>query len=374
MELRPHSDPASVAMRLLSLGTILVGLAGELAYAQTVGAWGQCGGQGWTGGTSCISGYTCVFSNAWYSQCLPGSASTPSSTSSTKPSSTSTSKTSSASGVINTSFPRATYREITNFGSNPTSVRAWLYVPQNLVANPPIVVGIHWCHGDANAFYTGTNFKALADQKGFIMIYPQTINSDGCWDVHSDATLTHNAGGDSLGIVSAVRWTITNFGANTSKIFAVGTSSGAMMTNVLIGAYPDIFAAGSANAGVPFACFKGADSWNSACAAGTNIKTAAQWGDLVRAAYPGYTGPRPRMQFWHGTSDQVLNYNNFGEEVKQWTNVWGVSTTPTNTVQNYAVSGWTRYDYGPNVMGISAAGVPHDIQLQSAQVLAWFGL
>lgn len=32
--------------------------------------YGQCGGQGWTGPTTCASG-TCKVSNAWYSQCLP---------------------------------------------------------------------------------------------------------------------------------------------------------------------------------------------------------------------------------------------------------------------------------------------------------------
>jgi hypothetical protein len=32
--------------------------------------WGQCAGMGWTGCTSCISGTTCTYSNAWYSQCL----------------------------------------------------------------------------------------------------------------------------------------------------------------------------------------------------------------------------------------------------------------------------------------------------------------
>ncbi|KAK3495756.1 glycosyl hydrolase family 61-domain-containing protein [Neurospora crassa] len=32
--------------------------------------YGQCGGKGWTGPTSCASG-TCKFSNDWYSQCLP---------------------------------------------------------------------------------------------------------------------------------------------------------------------------------------------------------------------------------------------------------------------------------------------------------------
>jgi acetylxylan esterase len=108
--------------------------------------------------------------------------------------------------------------------------------------------------------------------------------------------------------------------------------------------------------------------------AGTIIKTAEEWGDLVRAAYPGYSGPRPKMQFWHGTADELLSYNNFNEQVKQWTNVMGVTTDPTNIVNDYAVTGWTRYDYGPKVMGISAAGVTHDIKFQSAQVIDWFGI
>ncbi|GJJ08418.1 hypothetical protein Clacol_002634 [Clathrus columnatus] len=37
-------------------------------------AWGQCGGQGWSGSTTCTSGYVCTYSNPYYSQCLPGTA------------------------------------------------------------------------------------------------------------------------------------------------------------------------------------------------------------------------------------------------------------------------------------------------------------
>ncbi|KAK7038104.1 glucanase [Favolaschia claudopus] len=33
--------------------------------------WGQCGGQGWTGATTCASGSVCTVSNPYYSQCLP---------------------------------------------------------------------------------------------------------------------------------------------------------------------------------------------------------------------------------------------------------------------------------------------------------------
>jgi cellulose 1,4-beta-cellobiosidase len=32
--------------------------------------WAQCGGQGWTGATTCVSPYTCTKLNDWYFQCL----------------------------------------------------------------------------------------------------------------------------------------------------------------------------------------------------------------------------------------------------------------------------------------------------------------
>jgi hypothetical protein len=35
-----------------------------------VAKWGQCGGIGYSGSTACVSGSTCTYSNAWYSQCL----------------------------------------------------------------------------------------------------------------------------------------------------------------------------------------------------------------------------------------------------------------------------------------------------------------
>jgi len=46
-----------------------------LASAQQP-VWAQCGGIEWTGGTTCVSGSTCTFSSAYYSQCIPGTATT----------------------------------------------------------------------------------------------------------------------------------------------------------------------------------------------------------------------------------------------------------------------------------------------------------
>ncbi|KAJ1301611.1 hypothetical protein OPQ81_008859 [Rhizoctonia solani] len=36
----------------------------------TVPKWGQCGGSGYTGPTTCVAGTTCTYSNQYYSQCL----------------------------------------------------------------------------------------------------------------------------------------------------------------------------------------------------------------------------------------------------------------------------------------------------------------
>jgi hypothetical protein len=49
---------------------VALGLLGQVS-AQAA-PWGQCGGNGWTGPTTCQSGSTCTYSNDWYSQCIPG--------------------------------------------------------------------------------------------------------------------------------------------------------------------------------------------------------------------------------------------------------------------------------------------------------------
>jgi len=284
-----------------------------------------------------------------------------------------------AATVVSVASPAqaATLTEVTSFGANPGNLRMYLYVPDTVGPRPGLLVAVHYCTGSGPAFYSGTDFARLADRYGFIVVYPSVTASDGCFDVASTATLTHNGGGDSLSIVSMVRYAQQRYNADPERTFATGLSSGAMMTNVLLGAYPDVFRAGAAFAGVPFGCFAGPGRWNSACAQGQLVRTPQQWGDLVRQAYPGYTGPRPRMQLWHGTADETLSYTNFGEEIKQWTNVHGLGQTPTSTDTPQA--GWTRTRYATSagrvmVEAVSMAGTPHNLPVQAASAIAFFGL
>ncbi|KAF8657151.1 hypothetical protein AX16_002265 [Volvariella volvacea WC 439] len=72
-------------MRSLFSGLVLSSLFLSAAAQQS--AYGQCGGSGWTGPTTCVSGYVCQYQNEWYSQCVPGSATTnpPSTTTTSNP-------------------------------------------------------------------------------------------------------------------------------------------------------------------------------------------------------------------------------------------------------------------------------------------------
>lgn len=124
-------------------------------------------------------------------------------------------------------------QQVSSFGSNPTGAGMFVYKPARLASPTPLIVAIHYCGGSAQAFFTGTQFANLADTHGFIVVYPNTPpQNDACWDVHSNATLTHNAGGDSLGIASMIKYAISTYGANPNQVFLVGSSSGAMMTCV----------------------------------------------------------------------------------------------------------------------------------------------
>ncbi|QSZ35586.1 hypothetical protein DSL72_008456 [Monilinia vaccinii-corymbosi] len=85
---------------------IITSCAVALARGQATG-WGQCGGKGWTGATTCVSGFTCIYQNDWYSQCVPGSASTTMRTT-TKTKSCTKTKTSTTSTPNPTSAPTST--------------------------------------------------------------------------------------------------------------------------------------------------------------------------------------------------------------------------------------------------------------------------
>ncbi|GLY38518.1 beta-xylanase [Amycolatopsis sp. NBRC 101858] len=277
----------------------------------------------------------------------------------------------------------ATLTRVTGFGTNPSNLNMYTYVPDHVAARPALLVALHYCTGSASAVFNGyaRDYVTAADQYGYVIVFPEATRSGQCFDVSSPQALTRGGGSDPVGILSMVGYAKQHYNVDPGRVFVTGFSSGAMMTNVLAAEYPDVFAAGSAFMGVPAGCFATTDgsSWNSQCSGGQLVKTAQQWGDQARQMSGGQAGPYPRMQLWHGTADDTLRYPNFGEEIKQWTNLRGVSQTPSSS--DAPQSGWTRTRYGATgtqapVEGISVQGAGHALPQNGmvAYAIAFLGL
>jgi hypothetical protein len=86
---------------------------------------------------------------------------------------------------------------------------------------------------------------------------------------------------------------------------------------------------------------------------------------------------RPRIQLWHGTADMTINYNNMGEAIKEWTNVLGLSATPTT--MDTPMSGYTRELWDdacglPVVEAWTQMGGGHTTPVDANAVIHYFAL
>ncbi|MBG6103260.1 PHB depolymerase family esterase [Micromonospora vinacea] len=279
----------------------------------------------------------------------------------------------------------ASLTEVTSFGDNPGRMRMHVYVPDNRPARPAVVVAMHGCGGSGPGFYSGSEFASQADRYGYIVIYPSATQQAGfgnCFDTWSDAAKRRGGGSDPVSIISMIRYVQQQYAADPDRVYATGSSSGGMMTNHMLALYPDVFKAGAAFMGVPFNCFANAADYppgSSQCTGGNMNRTPQQWGDAVRQAYPGYSGPRPRVQLWHGTNDTLVPYSLLQEAIEQWTNVFGLSQTPTSTDTPQA--NWNRRRYADSggtvqVEAYSIQGAGHSLPSggMAASAIAFFGL
>ncbi|PSN67304.1 acetylxylan esteras-like protein 1 precursor [Corynespora cassiicola Philippines] len=268
--------------------------------------------------------------------------------------------------------------QVPNYGGNARAKPGmWVYKPDTIKSSA-LVVAIHSCQSSAQAYFQNAKipWKQGSDRKGYVTVWPSSTTE--CWDVSSRASLTHDGGGDSNAIANMIKYAIANYNIDPTKVFVTGGSSGAMMSNVLASTYPDLLTAVSLYSGVPAGCFVSssnqAAAWNNTCSSGASTASAQAWGDVVRNMYPGYNGTRPRMQIWHGSTDATLAPRNYDETIKQWTNVFGVSTTPTKSSKDTPERNYRTDDFGGSVQGIWAQGVGHSVPSHLDVSEAWFGL
>lgn len=264
-----------------------------------------------------------------------------------------------------TAAAAATLTQVTSFGSNPGNLAMYEYAPAGLPAGAPVVVALHGCGQSASDYFTHSGWQKYADLWGFALVFPQTSASNNALSCFSwfDPAKDGRGKGEAASVVSMVSHAVAQYASDSRRVYVTGLSAGGGMTADLLADYPDVFAGGSVDSGLPAQCAT-SQTAASTCQYGSLNLTPAQLGDKVRASYPGYTGPWPRVAIWQGASDYTVYPVNATELRDQWTNVWGIGQTASSTQSLPGGTTLSVYDDAsgaPAVQLYQIAGMGHGL-------------
>jgi len=205
--------------------------------------------------------------------------------------------------------------------SNRAGVRAYkLYVPAKMPDAPrAMLVMLHGCTQSADDFAAGTQMNRLADEHGFLVVYPEQAaqaNVSRCWNWFQPQDQQRDAGEPSL-IAGIVQRVAQAHGADPRRVFVAGLSAGAAMALVLGETYPDLFAGVGVHSGLPYGSAHDIASALAAMKGGRSGMTALH-------GLPGASAP-PRRQathavpviVFHGDRDHTVQQNNAALIVRQ---------------------------------------------------------
>ena len=212
---------------------------------------------------------------------------------------------------------------VTREFGNHAGRRAYkLYVPKHEPGSPmPMVVMLHGCTQSAEDFAAGTRMNRLAEEHGFLVVYPEQAahaNVSRCWNWFQSQDQVRDSGEPSM-IAGIVRDVARQHEVDPRRIFVAGLSAGAAMAVIMGETYPELFAAVGVHSGLPYGSAHDIPSALAAMKGGRSGSGGA--GRTPHAAKTRRKKPAqavPTIVF-HGDRDHTVQHSNAAEIIRQAT-------------------------------------------------------
>lgn len=144
------------------------------------------------------------------------------------------------SGAHASAVPAGDFPDGLNFGGLQRNYL--VHVPPGIEQPTGLVINLHGAGMTAGAQAAMTNYNAVADQHGFVVVYPEGV--DLSWADGRGASVPDRQGVDDVGFLVALADRLTqDFGIDPGHVFATGMSAGAFMANRLACSRADVVSA-----------------------------------------------------------------------------------------------------------------------------------
>ena len=221
-----------------------------------------------------------------------------------------------------------------------------LYLPGRYAAAKqwPLLVMLHGCKQDPVTFSSGTRMNQLADQQGFLVLYPEQrrlANAYRCWNWFDSSA--HKSGGEAALIAGMVREVTASYGIDPARVYIAGLSAGGAMTSIMASCYGKLFAACAIHSGLMYGA---AESVSEATKAMKQGSRASPENTARQALAQEDFSFVPAMVI-HGTLDGTVSPANADQVVEQFTvmsKLAGDGSTAL-TESTRSESGGERYAY-----------------------------
>jgi poly(hydroxyalkanoate) depolymerase family esterase len=200
----------------------------------------------------------------------------------------------------------------------------------------PLVVMLHSCGQTPSDFAGGTQMNQLANQKQFIVVYPQQTmvnNVSACWKWFDASNQVRGSGEPAIiaGIVQAVVQNTSHWTIDSHRIYVAGLSAGAAMAVIMGATYPDIFAAIGVHSGLEYqAATSVSGAFRAQLQGGPD---PSQQGKAAYRAMGNAARVVPTIVF-QGTNDTVVNPINGDQVVQQWMQTDRLASNDTDDPYN----------------------------------------